>query len=119
MKIYLDDLRPIPEGYTGARNVAQFKALVEQAKKDGTTIAAISFDNDLGEGEPEGYDAVKWLADAHPELIVGDKIELNVHSANPKGVENMEAFIANCRAHKEDLLEAASRPNPWGGEIER
>jgi len=107
MKIYLDDLidsqRPVPAGWVGARNMAEFKKILEQATKDKIAIEAISFDHDLGPGEPEGYDIIKWLAEYYPELVVGET-EIKVHSANPVGRDNIEIYIQSCKKHKEDVL---------------
>lgn len=110
MKIYLDDLRDPPDAsWTIARTFDEFRELVDSDEP----IGAISFDNDLGEGEMEGYDILKWLAEYRPELLVGEQ-DIEFHSANPKAVENMEAFLQSCRDHREDLLEQKNRPHPFG-----
>ena len=113
MRIFIDDLREAPEGYDLARNFGEFQELIKQAKEKGEPIESISFDNDLGEGEKEGYEIMKWLAEAHPEYMAGET-ELKVHSANPKARENMEAYIEFCREHREELLEVKNRAHPWG-----
>ena len=99
MKIYLDDLREQPSGWTLARTFQEFKQLIDS----GEPIEAIAFDHDLGEGEPEGYDIVKWLAEYKPEVILSS--EITSHSANPVGRENIETFVASCRRNPEALLE--------------
>jgi vacuolar-type H+-ATPase subunit I/STV1 len=67
MKIFLDDLYEterkswIPEGYVGAKNFAEFKSLLEDALARGEKIEGLSFDNDLGEGEMDGWEIARWL----------------------------------------------------------
>lgn len=100
MKIFLDDLRPAPEGWAAARDFQTFQSLVNS----GQPIEAISFDHDLGDSNPDGYAAVKWLAGEHPELFE-PSITLTSHSANPVGRDNIEAYIDNCRRHSDLLRE--------------
>jgi hypothetical protein len=109
MKIYLDDIREIPEGWTGARTIEEFKDVVKRVVESGEYVEAISFDHDLGQDKfgvnrPDGYDAVKWLAEHYPEYIVGDT-EITAHSANPAGRENIEKYIEFCRKRKELLID--------------
>ena len=56
MRIWLDDLRPAPEGWTWAKTVPEAQRLLQQEKAD-----ALSLDHDLGEDEQTGYDLVMWL----------------------------------------------------------
>lgn len=57
----------------------------------------ISFDHDLGEDEPTGYDIAKRLT----ELIMDVEYQLDknfrvlVHSKNPVGAENIRIFMDN------------------------
>ncbi|OHB21374.1 MAG: hypothetical protein A2939_05055 [Parcubacteria group bacterium RIFCSPLOWO2_01_FULL_48_18] len=113
MRIFIDDLREAPEGYRVARNFQEFRKSIEEAVEGDEVVEAISFDNDLGEGEREGYEIMKWLAESYPQYMVGET-EITIHSANPRGRENMEAYIEFCRKHREDLLEMKSRKHPWG-----
>jgi hypothetical protein len=95
MKLYLDDLRPCPEGFTIARTVEEaidiYKkhALSEESK-------IISLDHDLGglDGtyKRTGYDFCKWLVEEyynHSEdgWLFPDIIYL--HTSNPVGRNNM------------------------------
>ncbi len=48
MKLYLDDLRTCPAGYTLARSVEQAIQRVEMAKSVGEPFEAASLDHDLG-----------------------------------------------------------------------
>ena len=92
LKIFLDDLRPAPEGWTPAYTASEAIALLADGQ-----VEAISLDHDLGEPEAEvgnGYDVAVWLEEKAangewalvPEHIV-------VHSANPVGIGKMKAAI--------------------------
>lgn len=54
----------------------------------------ISFDNDLGIGNGEGYDCAKWLV----EYCMDNNIQVSkwhIHSANPVAKENIENLLIN------------------------
>lgn len=54
----------------------------------------ISFDNDLGIGNGEGYDCAKWLV----EYCMNNNVQLPewyVHSANPVAQENINQLLSN------------------------
>lgn len=105
MKIFLDDVRDIPAGWTGARSVNEFRRIINEANSRGEEIESISFDHDLGENAEDGYDAVKWLAENYPQYIVENTV-IKSHSDNPAGRENIEKFVEFCRNKREQLLES-------------
>jgi hypothetical protein len=119
MKIFLDDLcenerkNLIPEGYVGAKNFLEFKALIESALSNNEKIEGISFDNDLGEGEVEGWEIARWITEKYPEIFAGNP-ELSIHSANPSGRKNIEHYLNLGLLHHKELIEAKDRPHPWG-----
>lgn len=86
MKIWLDDLRKPPEGYTWVKNQAELIALLESNQE---VIKVMSFDHDLGDTEPDGYMIIKHLATHYLERWPQ---EIHVHSANPPGAANIKAF---------------------------
>jgi len=90
MKLYIDDLRPCPEGYVLARTYAE--AL---EKLESNTFDEISFDHDLGE-EKTGYDILCWI-EWGLYLIPTDfaNTVFKVHSANPVGRQRMLQVIEN------------------------
>ena len=61
MKIWLDDIRPAPDGFTLAHSVNEAILLIEKAEKDGTGIELIDCDHDLGDYFPDGGDGIKLL----------------------------------------------------------
>lgn len=90
-KIYLDDLRLIPEGFTGVRSYAEFVNYIET----NGLPDFISYDHDLGLQE-SGYDCAKCLVN----YCMDHKVKLPdfpVHSQNPVGKKNIESLLNNFR----------------------
>lgn len=90
MKIWLDDLRPVPKGYNGAKSVNEAILLIEKAEENGTEIELLDLDHDLGDYYTDGGDAIKlldWLAER------GTFYPVKIHTANPVGRENMERML--------------------------
>lgn len=86
MKIWLDDIRPAPEGYVLVQSVNEAKKLIERCEKEGIKIEVLDLDHDLGDFYPDGGDAIKlldWLAERESFYPVA------IHTANPVGRENM------------------------------
>ena len=110
MRLWMDDLRPAPEGYTRVYLVDETiseiircnketvflmkqyilgymdRALLEKCIKV-FIIEEISCDNDLGEGNAEGYKLLDWLE------ATGRNYPIRIHSANPVARERMRAII--------------------------
>jgi hypothetical protein len=93
--LFLDDLRnPVDifkydtenHSFCVVRTVAEAIEAIQKEKFD-----KWSLDHDLGE-ELTGYDFVKSVAYGYPELWCHN---INVHSANPVGRENIEKFCQN------------------------
>ena len=90
MKIWLDDLRQVPQGYEGAKSVNEAIVLIEEAENRGVEIEVLDIDHDLGDYYSEGGDAIKlldWLAERETFYPV------EIHTANPVGRANMERMI--------------------------
>lgn len=90
MKIWLDDLRPAPQGYVLTHSVNEAKQLIEQCERDGVEIEILDLDHDLGDYYPEGGDAIKlldWLAERESFYPI------EIHTANPVGRANMFRLI--------------------------
>ena len=91
MKIWVDDLRPVPEGYEWAKSVNQAISLVEKAEAGGETVELLDLDHDLGDYYSDGGDAIKlldWLAERCTFYPI------RIHTANPVGRENMERMLS-------------------------
>lgn len=85
IRIWLDDIREIPEGYTHWCKTPE-EAIVLLS---GGKVSYISFDHDLGLPEPENGNMVaKWIEE---KAYSGEILPLNwdIHSANPTGYRNI------------------------------
>ena len=85
MKIWLDDLRPAPQGYIWCRSVNEAKRGIADNEKS-QTIELIDCDHDLGDFAHDGGDGIKlldWL------LERGTLYPVALHTMNPVGRDNM------------------------------
>ena len=89
MKIYLDDERETPEGWTRVFWPSEAIELLEAGG-----VAEISLDHDLGNDERgTGYDVVLWIEEAVATRGF-EPPEMRVHSANSSARQRMEMGIA-------------------------
>ena len=97
---YITDPPPITD-WVWVKTQAELESLL---KTFAGRIGVMSFDHDLGFGQPTGYDIIKWLQknhlDRYPERTT-------VHSFNPVGARNIRLFDANVRKHLLDGAQAA------------
>lgn len=90
MKIWVDDLRPVPTGYIGTKSVNETIALIEVCERSGEPIELIDLDHDLGDYASDGGDAIKLL----DYLVEHEKFyPIEFHTANPVGRANMMRVI--------------------------
>lgn len=97
MKIWVDDIRPAPEGYIWCRSVNQVKCIIERYGSwidwDNNIvdcIELIDLDYDAGDYFCMGGDYINildWLEER------GRSYPIRIHSMNPVGVENMRRII--------------------------
>ncbi len=85
VKIWLDDIRPAPEGWIHAKSVLEAIKLFKEHYPD---ISDMSLDHDLGD-DMDGIKLVLWMA----ENGLWPRQKPRVHSMNPVGRTNMEALI--------------------------
>ncbi len=87
MKIWLDDIRPAPEGYVWCKSVNSAKRIIESA---GEPILLIDCDHDLGDYAYDGGDGIKLL-----DWLVENECfyPIRLHTMNPVGRENMLRMI--------------------------
>lgn len=101
MKMWHDDVRPAPEGWTWVRTNQEAQAFLNEHE-----VVECSLDHDLGFHEVDvsedgagfflagsspdgsGYDLVRWMCenDKVPESVT-------IHSWNPSGAERMAAHL--------------------------
>ena len=61
VKIWVDDIRPVPNGYEGTKSVDETIALIEEIESEGGEIELLDLDHDLGDYARFGGDAIKIL----------------------------------------------------------
>ena len=90
MKIWVDDVRPAPDGYVYCRSVNITIFVILLCEKRNISIDLIDLDHDAGEFAQFGGDYInilKWLEET------GRSYPIRIHSMNPVGVENMRRII--------------------------
>lgn len=95
MKLWIDDVRPAPEGsnsdWIWCKSVNEAKRLISVLRYQMfIDIDVIDIDHDAGEYAQYGGDYIKlleWLEWA------GLSYPIHIHSMNPVGVQNMRAII--------------------------
>ena len=92
MKLWIDDVRPAPEGYVWCRTVNEVISLIPDAEEclGVATIEVIDMDHDAGDYVQYGGDYIKlldWLEET------GRNYPIRIHSMNPVGRENMRRII--------------------------
>lgn len=87
MNIWVDDLRPAPEGYHHVYSSDSAIYWLRYIKQTGGTIGVLSLDHDLG-GDDTSRKIVIWMCenDWWPK-------EVRCHSANPVGRDWIEGMI--------------------------
>ena len=94
MKLWVDDLRPAPNGYIWAKSVKAAKTAIwqyEHNMRDDNIL--IDLDHDAGNYVSEGGDYIKLLNWLEAKNIVDTGYSFHIHSMNPVGVQNMRAII--------------------------
>ena len=106
MKLWIDDVRPAPDGYVWCKSVDEAKDTITyvnsklvKSLRNGNLdpslfIELIDLDHDAGDYAKFGGDYVKLL-DWLEWLYQGKRTytEFHIHSANPVGVQNMRRII--------------------------
>ena len=94
MKLWVDDVRPAPNGYIWLKSVNQAKKYIEENEAHPfeyfSLIELIDIDHDAGDYAYDGGDYIKlldWLEET------GRSYPIRIHSMNPVGVENMRRII--------------------------
>ena len=95
MRIWVDDLRPAPEGYVWCKSVNEAKDTVLMLELYATVnedykVELIDLDHDAGDYAGEGGDYIRlldWLEETKRNYPI------RIHSMNVVGVENMRRII--------------------------
>lgn len=91
MKVWLDDERPMPDGYdVHVRTASEAIDLLKTGQ-----VTRMSLDHDLGPPEAgTGYDVAKWIEEAAFHGWI-PTMQFGVHTANPVGRANMVSCLQN------------------------
>lgn len=97
MKIWIDDVRPAPEGYIWCKSVNEaidtIDAIGLNDEYFDLPISLVDLDHDAGDYAFDGGDYIKFL-DYCEECWGRDlPFDIRIHSMNPVGVQNMRAII--------------------------
>ena len=92
MKLWIDDVRPAPDGYIWAKSVNDAKkniiAVEVYHKKD--PVELIDIDHDAGDFACDGGDYIKFLDQLED---TSRNYPIRIHSQNIVGVANMRRII--------------------------
>lgn len=94
MKVFLDDERDTPEGWTRCYWPEEAITLLQSGQ-----VTHLSLDHDLGEvgdGARTGYDVVVWIEE-QVALNGFEPPEISVHSSNTSATARMKQGIASIR----------------------
>jgi len=103
MKLYIDDIRPAPEGWHLVKTVTEAIRTIYYDGLFGDPITHISLDHDISHPVTVGslqrpypceetyaavayFIAMKYSADNHPDITL--------HTSNPVGAENMQLILS-------------------------
>ena len=92
MKLWVDDVRPAPEGYKWCKTNGETMWQIVEVEYSGIdTIELIDLDHDAGffakYGSGDYIKILDWLEET------GRNYPIRIHSMNPVGVQNMRAII--------------------------
>lgn len=94
MKIWVDDIRPAPDGYVWRKSVNSVKRLIKENEHFDTlhlnSIELIDIDHDAGDFVYDGGDYINilnWLEET------GRNYPIRLHSMNVVGIQNMRMII--------------------------
>ena len=90
MKLWVDDVRPAPDGYVWYKTVNAAKWAIEYCEKCGEKIELIDLDHDAGDYAQYGGDYIRlvdWLEETRRNYPI------RIHSMNPVGVANIRHII--------------------------
>ena len=88
IRLWLDDLRPAPEGWVHVRTAVEAIAVLTAGG-----VVEVSVDHDLGREEAgSGYEVACWIEEAAANGSLG-VVKWAIHSANPVGRAKMAAAL--------------------------
>ena len=92
MRIWLDDIRPMPDGYDmKVDNEFLLEVLISNGK-----VSHIDFDNDLGEGNGSGYGVACYIEKLAASGML-NPISWSIHSDNAPARKRIEQAMLNAQ----------------------
>ena len=94
VSLFLDDERFPPE--KGEWSIVRSYEEAVQYCIDNGCPSYASFDHDLGDNSPTGYDFAKWLVESDMEDeggFIPSDFSFYVHSQNPVGAKNIQMYL--------------------------
>jgi hypothetical protein len=102
-KMFIDDERSPPTATEKSWVVVRdYNAFIEAIEKYGCPMF-ISFDHDLTDNSPTGYDIAHWLVEKDMDTkgnFLPKGFDFYVHSQNPIGAMNIKLLLSNYLEHK-------------------
>ena len=98
LRLWVDDVRPAPEGYFWVKSVYEATIAIEEAEFQKFKIELIDTDHDAGDYADKGGDYIRlldWLENT------GRNYPIRIHSMNVVGRQNM---IAICRRNNWKII---------------
>lgn len=93
--LFIDDERfPPKKDQVGTWVIARTQDEVEKIIAKRGFPNFVSFDHDLGDGQPTGYDITKWMVDYDMDNdVIPVNFSFYVHSQNPIGAKNIQSYL--------------------------
>lgn len=104
LKVFLDDMRDCPDGFTLARSYEACLLLLDTQDVD-----VLSLDHDLG-SEKTGYDVCKYVVE---KWFLGQSqqpIEIFLHTDNPVGRDNMYQLLSRYKPENVSIYRHKATP---------
>lgn len=100
VKLYLDDLRPVPEGWELVKTA---KEAINFLKNNDVEI--VSLDHDLGPDEAvvgTGYDVLLWIEE---QVVCNNYVPptIYIHTANPSAEIKMRAAVSSIEKRRRNV----------------
>lgn len=103
--IYLDDVRPTPEGWVGCRWPNEVIGLINKGG-----VEMIDLDHDLGDSrevERTGYDVLVWLEEKCNNDVTFIPPVIMIHTSNPSARQKMVLAARGIAKIRNERIEKA------------
>ena len=91
MRLWIDDVRPAPDGYHWCMSVNEAKDFITGCFQWNKKIEILDIDHDAGDYASDGGDYIEILNWLEEYMVC--YFPIHIHSMNPVGAENMRRII--------------------------